>query len=74
MLRTYRTCNSMVGFSKYEFYNKLLGGVTLLRITLGITWTQPYIYIYIYIYIFVYIKVEGPLKCKNCAQHNPIFN
>ena len=34
----------MVGFSKYEFYNKLLGGVTLLRITLGITWTQPYIY------------------------------
>ena len=46
MLRTYRTCNSMVGFSKYEFYNKLLGiefynkllgGVTLLRITLGIT-------------------------------------
>ena len=33
----------MVGFSKYEFYNKLLGGVTLFRITLGITWTQPYI-------------------------------
>ena len=39
MLRTYRTCNSMVRFSKYEFYNKLLGGVTLFRITLGITWT-----------------------------------
>ena len=33
MLRTYRTCNSMVGFSKYEFYNKLLGGITLLRVT-----------------------------------------
>ena len=32
-----------MGFSKYEFYNKLLGGVTLFRITLGITWTQPYI-------------------------------
>ena len=42
MLRTY---NLMVGFSKYEFYNKLLGDVTLLRVTLGITWTQLYIYI-----------------------------
>ena len=37
----------MVGFSKYELYNKLLGGMTLFRLTLGITWTQP-IYIYIY--------------------------
>ena len=38
----------MVG-SKYEFYNKLLDGVTLLRVTLGVTWNQliyiPYIYI-----------------------------
>ena len=37
MLKTYRSWNSTVGFSKYEFYNKLLGVVTLLRITLGIT-------------------------------------
>ena len=50
MLRTYRTCNSTIRFSKYEFYNKKLGGVTLFRVTLGITWTQP-IYVYIYIYI-----------------------
>ena len=48
MLRTY---NSMVWFSKYEFYNKLLGGVTLLRVTQSVTWTQP-IYMYIYIYIY----------------------
>ena len=41
----------MIGFSKYELYNKLLGGMTLFRLTLGITWTQP-IYIYIYIYIY----------------------
>ena len=41
MLRTYRICNSMVGVSKYEFYNKLLDGVMLLKITPGITWTQP---------------------------------
>ena len=46
MLRTYRTYNSMVVFSKYEFNNKLLGGVTLLRVTPGVTWTQLYIYIY----------------------------
>ena len=43
MLRTYRTCNPTVGFSKYEFNNKLLSGVTFFRITSGITWTQSYI-------------------------------
>ena len=26
MLKTYKTCNSMVGYSKYKFYNKLLDG------------------------------------------------
>ena len=45
LLKTYRTCNSMVGFSKY-----LLNDVTLFTITLGVTWTQPYIYIYICIF------------------------
>ena len=44
MLKTYRTCNSTVGFSKYEFTNKLSDGVILLIVILGITWTQPYIY------------------------------
>ena len=29
MLRPYRTCNLTFGFLKYEFSNKLLGGVTL---------------------------------------------
>ena len=37
MLRTYRISNLMVGFSKYEVNNKLLGGVTLLRIILSVT-------------------------------------
>ena len=37
LLKTYRICNSTVEFSKYEFYNKLLGGITLLRIILGVT-------------------------------------
>ena len=43
MLGTYRVCNPMVGFSKYEFNNKLLDGVTFFRITLGVNWTQTYI-------------------------------
>ena len=37
MFRTYRTCNPTMKFSKYKFINKLLGGVILLRITLGVT-------------------------------------
>ena len=37
MSRTYRRCNLKVEFSKYEFYNKLLGGVILLIATLGVT-------------------------------------
>ena len=36
-VKTYRTCNSKVEFSKYEFYNKLLDDVTLFRFTLGVT-------------------------------------
>ena len=39
MLNTYKTYNSMVRFLKYEFNNKLLGGVTLFRrvqVTFGI--------------------------------------
>ena len=41
MLRPYRTGNPTVGFSKYEFSNKLLGGVAFFRVTLGATWAQP---------------------------------
>ena len=37
MLKTYRTCNLTVKFSKYEFNNKLLGDVALLRVILGVT-------------------------------------
>ena len=39
MLRPYRTCNPMVGFSKYKFNNNLLGGVTFFRVRLGVTQT-----------------------------------
>ena len=48
LLRKYRTCNLTVRFSKYIFYNKLLDGVTFLKVTPCITWTQSYIYIYIW--------------------------
>ena len=37
MSRSYKTCNSTVGSSKYKFYNKLLGDVTLLKVTPGAT-------------------------------------
>ena len=36
-LRTYRKCDPTVGFSKYDFNNKLLVGVTFFRVTLGVT-------------------------------------
>ena len=39
MLRTYRTCDPIIGFLKYEFNNKLLDGVTVFRVTLGVTRT-----------------------------------
>ena len=39
ILSPYRTCNPMVGFSKYEFNNMFLGGVTFFRVTLGVTRT-----------------------------------
>ena len=45
LLRTYKTCNSSVRFSKYEFYKKLLGGVTSLRVIPYVIRTQP-IYIF----------------------------
>ena len=42
ILRTYRICNSTVGFSKYKFNNKLLSSVTLFIVTPGVTWTQSF--------------------------------
>ena len=29
----------MMRFLKYKFYNKLLGGITLLRVILDVIWT-----------------------------------
>ena len=46
LLRTYRTCNLTVRFSRYELYNKLLDGVILFKVILGVTKPNPYIYIY----------------------------
>ena len=43
MLRPYKACNPTVGFSKYEFNNKLLGGVTFFRVKSSETQTQLYI-------------------------------
>ena len=35
--KTYKIYNLTVRFSKYEFYNKLLGGVIFLRVILYVT-------------------------------------
>ena len=32
--------NPTMKFSKYEFNNKLLGAITVLRVTLCVIWTQ----------------------------------
>ena len=37
MLKKYKTYNSMVRFSKYEFNNKLSVSVTFFRVTLSVT-------------------------------------
>ena len=43
MLRTYGKYDPMVGFSKYEFNNKLLVGVIFFRVSSSVTWTEFYI-------------------------------
>ena len=43
MLRTYKKYDPTIVFSKYEFNNKLLVGVTFFRVISSVTWTQPYI-------------------------------
>ena len=43
MLRPYRACNPTVGFSKYEFNNKLLDDETFFKVTPGVTRIQSYI-------------------------------
>ena len=37
MLKIYKTCNPTIGFSKYEFDNKLLASVTFFRVTSSVT-------------------------------------
>ena len=39
ILKTYKKCDITVGFSKYEFQNKFLVGVTVFRVTSSVTWT-----------------------------------
>ena len=53
IFKTYRICNSLVGFSIYEFYNKFLGGVTLFTVTPDV------IYIYIYMHVYIYDKTHN---------------
>ena len=43
MVRENRKCDPTVGFSKFEFNNKLLIDVTFFRVTWSVTRTQQYI-------------------------------
>ena len=64
MLRPHRTCNPTIGFSKYEFNNKLLGGIILIRVTSGVTWIQPYIYKCVCVCVFDVLVSNHPKKLK----------
>ena len=63
MLRTYRTYNSVVRLLKYEFNNKLLGNITLFRVTLGVIWTHLSLSLSLSLYIYIY----------TCISKNPFF-
>ena len=65
MLGIYRTCNSTLGFLKYEFYNKLLGGIILLRVIQGVIWNGLK---YIYIYIYILIGCQLPTNSHCCYK------
>ena len=58
VLKTYKTYNSTVRFTKYELYNKILGGITLLRVTSSVTWTSLSLSLSLYIYIYIYKQKE----------------
>ena len=63
LLRAYKTCNSTVRFSKYEFHNKLLGGVTLFRVILCITWIQ-----HTHTHTYIYIDSHSSLGIRNTTS------
>ena len=47
-------------FSKYEFYNKLLDGVTVFRVTLDVTSTQLIlISLFIKLVFIIYLRIIG---------------
>ena len=46
-------------FLKYEFYNKLLKDVILLKVTVNRTWTSLNSYIYLYFIDIIKINSEG---------------
>lgn len=63
MLRIYRTWNLTVRFSNYEFKNKLLDDIKLLKIALGVTW----LYIYINFMPIKYMNLTS-LKFENYSM------
>ena len=62
--RTYRTYNSTVRFSKYEFNNKLLGVVTLIIVTQSVTSIQPYMCVCVCVCVCDVLVSNHPKKLK----------
>ena len=59
-VKTYKTCNSTTGFSKYEFNSKLLSGVTLIRVTLSVCISNTILAMY----FNVSINYLSNIKCN----------
>ena len=72
MLKKYKTYNSMVRFSKYEFYNKLLDG----NITQSYTSynLNSIIYIYISSYFLIYNNhINNNFGTQNSGYMTPMY-
>ena len=78
ILRAYKTCNSIVRFSKYKFNNKLLSNITvtlLIECNIGVSVIEI-LYIYIYIererereYQQKYSQYQQKYSLRFLAQH-----
>ena len=58
MLKTYRTFNSTVGFSKYKFNNKLLNSITLLKVYTKCNLKSTHIYIGVCVCVLLVLYFE----------------
>ena len=74
MLKKYKTRNSMVRFSKYEFYNKILDGNITQSYTSCNLNSILYIYIYISSYFLIYNNhINNNFGTQNSGYMTPMY-